>query len=94
MRPAPLRFGGVNAHYRGAIADVQVWNRVISSAEVFAMVDPISVGNVGEWHMDEVGPGPAFDASVMARDLNFYGGAEIPASGAGQAGTGLRARRH
>ena len=59
-------------------------------AEVFDLVDPISVGNVGEWHMDEIGPGPAFDASGMARDLNFYGGAEIPASGAGQSGTGLR----
>jgi hypothetical protein len=57
---------------------------------VFALVDPIAVGRVGEWHMDEVGPGPAFDASPMAHDLTFFNGASIPASGAGQLGTGLR----
>jgi hypothetical protein len=85
-----LVIGGSSRRWKGAIADVQLWNRVISPAEVFALVDPIGVGNVGEWHMDEVGPGPAFDASGMARDLTFYGGAEIPASGAGQSGTGLR----
>jgi hypothetical protein len=63
---------------------------VLSAAEVFALCDPIGVGNVGEWHMDEVGPGPAFDASPMAHDLTFFNGALIPASGAGQRGTGLR----
>jgi hypothetical protein len=63
---------------------------VISAAEVLALVDPIAVGAVGEWHMDEIGPGPAFDASPMAHDLTFFNGATIPASGAGHVGTGLR----
>lgn len=76
--------------FAGSIADVQVWNRVVSAAEVFALVDPLAVGQVGEWHMDEVGPGPAFDASPLAHDLTFFGGATIPASGAGHVGTGLR----
>jgi hypothetical protein len=40
--------------------------------------------------MDEVGPGPAFDASGLGHDITFLGGASIPASGAGQSGTGLR----
>src|SRR5690606_32581804 len=86
----PIRFGGVTARWRGAITEAQVWNRVISSAEVFKLVDPISVSKVAEWHMGEVGPGPAFDASGLANDLWFYGGAEIPSAGAGQTGTGLR----
>lgn len=83
-----LRIG--SGGFAGSIAEVQVWNRVISAAEVFALVDPIAVGRVGEWHMDEVGPGPAFDASPMAHDLTFFNGASIPASGAGELGTGLR----
>jgi hypothetical protein len=86
----PLRISGSVQRWKGAVAEVQVWNRVIATTEVFALVDPINVGKAGEWHMDEVGPGPAFDASGMARDLTFYGGAEIPPSGAGQTGTGLR----
>ncbi|HEY0479513.1 MAG TPA: LamG domain-containing protein [Kofleriaceae bacterium] len=76
--------------FSGSIAEVQVWGRPISAAEVFALVDPIATSNVGEWHMDEVGPGPAFDASPMAHDLTFFNGASIPASGAGHTGTGLR----
>ena len=76
--------------FAGSISEVQVWNRVISAAEAFQLCDPIAVGNVGEWHMDEVGPGPAFDASPMAHDLTFFNGASIPAVGAGHIGTGLR----
>src|SRR6185436_8261823 len=76
--------------WAGAISEVQIWNRVITAAEVFELSDPILVGCVGEWHMDEVGPGPAFDASGLAHDLTFFNGALIPASGAGQSGTGLR----
>jgi len=75
---------------RGAFSDVQLFNRVISAGEVGAMVDPLAVGRVGEWHMDEVGPGPAFDASGMGHDLTFTAGASIPPAGAGQSGTGLR----
>jgi hypothetical protein len=83
-----LKIGTVG--FSGSIAEVQVWGRAISADEVFALVDPITVSNVGEWHMDEVGPGPAFDASPMAHDLTFFNGASIPASGAGHTGTGLR----
>jgi hypothetical protein len=80
----------IGASWTGAIGEVQVWNRVLSAAEVFDLSDPIEVGRVGEWHMDEIGPGPAFDSSDLAHDLTFYNGASIPASGAGQTGTGLR----
>ncbi|HEY0481457.1 MAG TPA: LamG domain-containing protein [Kofleriaceae bacterium] len=83
----PLRIGHL---WAGSLGEVQVWNRVISAAEVFDLSDPLQVGRVGEWHMDEVGPGPAFDASALAHDLTFYNGAVIPAAGAGQTGTGLR----
>lgn len=88
--------GGSNAlkigtmGFSGSIAEVQVWGRAISADEVFALVDPIAVSNVGEWHLEDVGPGPSFDASPMAHDLTFWNGALIPASGAGHIGTGLR----
>jgi hypothetical protein len=85
----PLRISGYSP-WLGSIAEVQVWSRVISATEVANLVDPLQVGRVAEWHMDEVGPGPAFDASGLAHDLTFYNGAQIPASGAGQTGTGLR----
>lgn len=87
------RAGGstrIGYSWAGALAEIQLWNRVVSAAEVFALSDPIAVGRVGEWHMDEVGPGPAFDASGMAHDLTFFNGALIPPSGAGKIGTGLR----
>jgi len=83
----PLRIGHL---WAGSLAEVQLWNRVISAVEVFDLSDPIQVGSVGEWHMDEVGPGPAFDASSLAHDLTFYNGAVIPPVGSGQTGTGLR----
>jgi len=76
--------------WAGAISEVQVWNRVLLGPEVFDLSDPILVGLVGDWHMDDVGPGPTFDASGMAHDLTFYGGALIPAGSTGQTGTGLR----
>lgn len=79
----------IGASWAGAISEVQVWNRVLSATEVFNLSDPIQVGKVGDWHMDQVGFGPAFDSSDLAHDLTFYNGASIPASGAGQTGTGL-----
>jgi hypothetical protein len=80
----------IGSSWAGAISEVQLWNRVISATEAFALSDPIQVGKVGDWHMDEIGFGPAFDSSALAHDLNFFNGASIPASGAGQTGTGLR----
>jgi len=84
-----LRIGGVSSPFKGSVAEAQVWDRMISAAEVFDLSDPIKVGKVAEWRMDEIGPGPAFDSSNMAHDLTFYDGAQIPAGGAGQNGTGL-----
>jgi hypothetical protein len=80
----------IGSGWAGSLAEVQVWNRVLSSAEVFDLSDPVKVGEVAVWHMDEVGPGPAFDSSALAHDLTFFNGANIPPSGAGQTGTGLR----
>lgn len=80
----------IGRSWAGAIAEVQVWNRVISAAEAFALADPLQVGSVGEWHMESVGPGPEVDASPLAHDLTFFNGAMIPGTGAGQFGTGLR----
>jgi len=85
-----LRIGGYGTPFKGSVAEVQVWDRMISASEVFDLSDPIKVGKVAEWRMEEVGPGPAFDASGLAHDLTFWSGAQIPPSGAGQTGTGLR----
>jgi Concanavalin A-like lectin/glucanases superfamily len=84
---AGLRIGHA---WTGAISDIQLWNRVISAAEVFALSDPLAVGNVGEWHMDDLGFGPAFDASGMDHDLTFHNGAFMPPAGSGRIGSALR----
>lgn len=83
----PLRIG---ASWAGAVGEAQVWNRVLSTTEVFDLSDPIKVGRVGDWHMDEIGFGPAVDSSDLAHQLTFYNGASIPETGAGQTETGLR----
>jgi hypothetical protein len=86
-----LRLGRSGSTWlNGEAAEIQLWNRVLSPSEAFDLSDPIKVGKVGEWHMEDVGPGPSYDASGMAHDLTFYNGASIPASGAGHVGTGLR----
>jgi hypothetical protein len=85
-----FRIGGYTAPWRGSIAEVQVWNRMISAAEVFALSDPVRVGLVGKWDLEDVGPGPSYDASGLYHDLSFHGGATIPPSGSGHTGTGLR----
>jgi hypothetical protein len=88
--PGPLQIGqvkGGGSRWVGDLAQVRVWNRVISAAEVAASTDPPSVG---EWHLEEEGPGPAFDSSPMDRQLTFAGGAHVPLSGAGKVGMGLR----
>jgi hypothetical protein len=87
---ANLRLGGFSSPFKGSLAEAQVWDRMITATEVSDLADPIKVGKVAEWRLEEIGPGPAFDASDLAHDLTFYDGAHIPASGAGQTGTGLR----
>lgn len=77
-------------YFTGDIADVRAWNRAVSAAEVAQLHDPAAQAKVGDWTMGDVGPGPTYDASPSANDLNFWPDATIPASGAGQSGTGLR----
>lgn len=84
-----LRIGGSSAPFKGSVGETQVWDRMITASEVFDLSDPIKVGRVAEWRLEEVGPGPAFDSSDLAHDLTFYDNAQIPPSGAGQTGTGL-----
>ncbi|MFC3983046.1 LamG domain-containing protein [Streptosporangium jomthongense] len=75
----------------GAVAEVRAWNRAIATTEAAAIADPTLNSKVAEWHFEEVGPGPAHDSSGMFRDLTFYGGVQVPPSGAGHGGaTGLR----
>ncbi|MBM0206319.1 VCBS repeat-containing protein [Micromonospora sp. STR1s_5] len=74
--------------YKGSVAEVQVWNREVSAAEVFALADPLEVGQVGTWHFENPGNDWAPDSSGFRRDLNLHG-AEI-LSEAGQNGAGLR----
>jgi hypothetical protein len=84
-----LYLGRTGSASKGSLSDVQVWNRMISPAEITALSDPMAVGGVGEWRMDEVGNGPAFDSSGMGHDLTFHPIATIPPSGSGHTGTGL-----
>ncbi|HZM74384.1 MAG TPA: LamG-like jellyroll fold domain-containing protein [Candidatus Limnocylindrales bacterium] len=67
----PFRIGRGSAQYfAGGIADVRVWDRVLSASEVAAMSDPLT-DNVGQWRMDE-GSGPmAFDSSNFFHDVNL-----------------------
>lgn len=85
-RASTVHFG---AWYAGSLSDVRLWNRAITDNEAAAYSDPRQVGNVGEWHMGEVGKGPAFDASGMNHDLTFYPDATISTGGSGKVGTGL-----
>jgi Concanavalin A-like lectin/glucanases superfamily/FG-GAP-like repeat len=73
----------------GSVAQVQLWNRLISGDEVTALAAPELVG---QWDMSDVGPGPTYDASIYGHDLDFYpqpGGPQIPPAGSGHTGTGL-----
>jgi hypothetical protein len=82
----------IGSRWSGAMAEVQVWNRAVSAAEVSGLADPTQVSLVGQWDMSDVGPGPTYDASGLAHDLNFYpqpGGPVIPPGGSGHTGTGL-----
>ncbi|HZM77409.1 MAG TPA: LamG domain-containing protein [Candidatus Limnocylindrales bacterium] len=78
--------------WAGSLAEIQVWDRVISAGEVFGLYDPIANALVAKWDMSDVGPGPTYDASNLVHDLEFYpqpGGPQIPPAGAGHTGTGL-----
>lgn len=80
---------GNSAHFEGELAEVQMWNRMITDGEAAALSDPLLVSRVGDWRFEEIGPGPAFDSSDMLRDLNFYGGATVPSATCRNQGTCL-----
>jgi hypothetical protein len=67
----------------GAVAEVHAWPRMITAEEAYELADPVVHGPAGEWHLEEVGPGPAYDASAFGRDLTFAGDAHIPPDGTG-----------
>ncbi|GHJ48894.1 hypothetical protein Cs7R123_62360 [Catellatospora sp. TT07R-123] len=76
-----------NDYWKGSVADVQVWDRVVTAAEAAAAADG---GITGDWQFGEPGKGPALDSSPYARDLLFIPNANVPVSGAGHTGTGLQ----
>ena len=91
--PGPLYLAGMEgggSRWMGGIAQIRVWDRVVTAAEVTALIDPTAVGNVGEWHLEDVGSSDALDISPRANHLTLYGGAVIPPSGAGKVNAGLR----
>ncbi len=84
--------GNGSALFCGSLTDVQVWNRVLTASEAAGFTDTIANSGstmVARWDLEDVGPGPSFDGSNYARDLDFFGGAEIPPSGSGHTGTGM-----
>jgi hypothetical protein len=80
---------GQGLPYKGAVAEVQTWNREIGSAEVFALADPLETGQVGTWHFENPGANWTTDGSGFLRDLTMRNGAMMPRSGAGRNGAGL-----
>jgi hypothetical protein len=85
----PLHIG---RSWIGSLSEVQVFDRVISAAEVFNIYDPVRNALVGKWDMSDVGPGPTYDASNLAHDIDFYptsAGPQIPPANSGHTGTGL-----
>lgn len=79
----------VGATFRGSVADVRLWERKISNDEAFALADPMVTGRAGEWDFEEAGSRSAIDTSGRFRDLDLFGGAEMPRSGGGHPGSAL-----
>ncbi|WP_018352500.1 LamG-like jellyroll fold domain-containing protein [Longispora albida] len=75
--------------WKGDIADVRAWDRVISETEVSGVADPQLSGKVGEWHFSENSGTTAYDSTNYANDLNLT---LAPGAtwAAGKAGTGMR----
>jgi hypothetical protein len=73
----------IGREWVGSLAEIQVWNRVISATEAFALADPIAVARVGDWRMGDIGSTQAIDSSDLAHDLTLWNGASIPSSGTG-----------
>lgn len=75
--------------FHGGLADVSAWQRTLADTELRALIDPLDTGKVGEWHFSDVDSPVTLDSSNANNLLYLYGGASIPASGAGYDGTGL-----
>jgi len=58
--------------FTGSVDDVQVWNRVVDSAEIQAIANPTTL--VGQWNFDEGGGTVAADSSGYGHDLSGTGG--------------------
>jgi len=80
---------GQGFHYKGSVAQVQTWNRVIGAAEAHALADPLEVSAVGEWHFEDVGSSYSTDSSNFRRHMTTHNGAQIVPTGPGPNGGGL-----
>jgi hypothetical protein len=75
--PGPFHIGevkGGGSRWMGGLADVRVWDRVVSAADIVAMSDPLAGpdgGNVGQWRMDEGSGSVAYDSSDYFHDVNL-----------------------
>uniref|UniRef100_UPI003F4978CB LamG-like jellyroll fold domain-containing protein n=1 Tax=Nonomuraea bangladeshensis TaxID=404385 RepID=UPI003F4978CB len=79
----------VGATFKGSVADVRLWERKIADDEAFVLADPMVTGRAGEWDFEEAGSRSAIDTSGRFRDLDLFGGAEMPRSGGGHPGSAL-----
>jgi Concanavalin A-like lectin/glucanases superfamily len=93
----PLRIGRgqwndrADNFWAGDLAEVKIWNRALFEDEITDQFDPGGlVSKTADWGFGEVDSTFAIDASNYANDLDLFAGAQIPPSGAGHTGTGLR----
>ncbi|GIH03927.1 hypothetical protein Rhe02_19940 [Rhizocola hellebori] len=89
----PTLLGGSSPQrWVGNLAEVQAWDRAITSDEVRALVNPDDAAwgsKVGLWHFD-AGYDPSADSSAYGHDLNYQNGVTIPLGQSGQTGTGVQ----
>jgi hypothetical protein len=83
--------------FTGSVADVRVWNRVVSATEIANIVDPTSPANVGtdmvgQWLVEPEScfgsPVRCTDSSSYGHDINLSGGVGLTT--AGHTGSGLQ----
>ncbi|MEV6525806.1 LamG-like jellyroll fold domain-containing protein [Longispora sp. NPDC051575] len=56
---------------KGGLADVRIWDRVISPNEAAVAADPLLTGTVGEWRFEEKSGDLAFDSTNYSRHLRL-----------------------
>lgn len=78
---APVTLGGVAGKwFKGSLAEVQVWNRIMFAEEVAEFVDPLRL-IVGRWGLET-----PFDESDFLHDLEFRNGASTQSGGVSSVG--------